>query len=308
MTDTLAAPMPDRPDWNQLRKQWPLSEASRFVRSGGVAWHIQWLGTCSARKVLFLHGTGASCHSMAPLMERVVHHADVLSLDLPGHGLTASVPTSKLSLPGMAGAVSVLLSQLAFLPDVIVGHSAGAAIALELVTHGIVDPHVIMGINGALKPIEGNAVLGPLAKVLFINPLTPRLFAMQARYTGAAASLLRSTNSAIPETSAAIYRALMQSPAHVNGALGMMANWDLHALLAKLPRIKTDVRLLVARDDPMVPPLVSREAATRLPNGEVISCDTGGHLLHEADPDTVSALIIKALDQIPAPRNSILAG
>ncbi|MGB7430899.1 MAG: alpha/beta fold hydrolase BchO, partial [Ahrensia sp.] len=264
---------------------------SRFVQSGDLLWHCQRGGPASAEKLLLLHGTGASTHSYRDAFATLIQDYDVLAIDLPGHGFTQTAPSAKLSLPGMAKAVATLLANLSFEPTAAVGHSAGAAILLQMALTGAITPNVIIGLNAALKPIEGNAFLAPLAKMLFINPLTPRLFAMQARYTQSADTLLAATNSDIDAAARANYRALMANPAHVNGALGMMANWDLKPLIENLGALQTDVRLVVARDDKMVPPDVSRETVKRLRNSRLIEHETGGHLLHEISPNVIAAAL-----------------
>lgn len=293
-------PHTDRPDWDTLKAHWPNADHSQFILSGNLLWHCQRAGQNNADKLLLLHGTGASTHSFRDAFMALAEDYDVLAVDLPGHGFTQTAPSAKLSLPGMANAVSGLLSNINFQPAAAVGHSAGAAILLQMALTGSSTPDTIIGLNAALKPIEGNAFLAPLAKMLFINPLTPRIFAMQARYTQSADTLLAATNSTIDDAARANYRALMSNPAHVNGALGMMANWDLKPLVQKLGALETDIRLVVARDDKMVPPDVSRDAVKRLRNGRLIEHETGGHLLHEVQP----AVIAAALAADPAANNN----
>lgn len=286
-----AVPADDRPDWSSLKAKWPNAALSRFVEADGLLWHIQRSGPKGTQSVLLIHGTGASTHSFAESLPLLAKDHDVLAIDLPGHGFTATAPSSKLSLPGMSKALERLLESLEFKPHYCAGHSAGAAIALQMAADGAIAPDCIIGLNAALKPIEGNAVLAPLAKMLFVNPFTPRLFSMQARYTGIASTLLQSTNTPISEQMHDCYRTLMENPAHVNGALGMMANWNLKPLIAALGTVVCDTRLVVARNDKMVPPSVSREAAARMPNATVIAHDGGGHLMHEIDPEMIGSEI-----------------
>lgn len=297
---TALQPAQDRPDWKTLGPNWPNAAYSSFVRAANLLWHCQRAGPVGAQPVLLVHGTGASSHSFAASFAMLAKHHDVLAIDLPGHGFTQSAPAAQLSLPGMAKAVSALLAEMDFTPAIAVGHSAGAAVLLHMAQAKLCTPNKIIGINAALKPIEGNALLGPLAKMLFVNPLTPRIFALQARYTQTASNLLAATNSTINDEARACYRALMSNPAHVNGALGMMANWNLVPLIDALGTLRCDVRLVVARDDKMVPPQVSRDAARRMPHAKIIAYDSGGHLVHEVTP----ACIIDAIeDRTPVNTN-----
>ncbi|MBL6432654.1 MAG: hypothetical protein HPM95_22295, partial [Alphaproteobacteria bacterium] len=60
---------------------------------------------------------------------------------------------------------------------------------------------------------------------------------------------------------------------------------------AGLPSLAPELILIAADDDPMVPASVSTRAALRAPQASCIRFATGGHLLHEAEPDTIAALI-----------------
>ena len=82
--------------------------------------------------VLLLHGTGASTHSWAVLFPLLAARFDTLAVDLPGHGFTQSFRRLDSALPGMVHALKVLLAAENFRPALIVGHSAGAAIAVRL--------------------------------------------------------------------------------------------------------------------------------------------------------------------------------
>ncbi|MEM0900268.1 MAG: alpha/beta fold hydrolase BchO [Pseudomonadota bacterium] len=290
-------PAADRPDWASLKAAWPNSDHSNFMEAGGLVWHVQKSEKAKAPSALLVHGTGAATHSMSALFDALEEHFTVMAIDLPGHGFTASAPYARLSLPGMAAGLEALLKVAEFAPDICIGHSAGSAVLLEMVAEKQIEPSAIITINAALKPIEGNTLFSPLAKMLFANPLTPRIFAMQAQYTSIAANLLSGTNSPINDQAKELYKALMSNPAHVNGALGMMANWELQPLVDKLSKIKIPVRFIVAKDDKMVPPSVSREAAERLEDADVIAHDTGGHLLHEVSPESVVAEIEKLIAQ-----------
>jgi magnesium chelatase accessory protein len=72
----------------------------------------------------------------------------------------------------------------------VVGHSAGAAIALQLVHDGVADHGgagvPVIGFNPALMPFPGLAaqLFPSLARLLFVNPLVPRMLAGIARLPG----------------------------------------------------------------------------------------------------------------------------
>lgn len=292
---------PQHLEWARDGADWPNREASRFLRIGNIEWHVQVMGPAGAPALLLSHGTGASSHSFRDLMPLLAQEFRVVTPDLPGHGFTRS-DGADLSLPGMARALAKLLDNLQAKPMLAVGHSASVAILMQMALDGSIAPHRIIGFNAALKPIEGDTIFSPLAKMLFLNPFVPRLFSSFARNTGAAERLLSRTGSQIDRRGRDLYARLLASPAHVSGALGMMANWDLAPLRARMRQMPCPVTLIAAADDAMVPASVTREAATQIAECEVVILPSGGHLLHEADAQLAARLILDRADPVYRPR------
>ncbi|MEM6463698.1 MAG: alpha/beta fold hydrolase BchO [Pseudomonadota bacterium] len=282
-----------RPAWEAVKTDWPNAKASRFVEAGGIEWHVQIMGDQSAPSLLLLHGTGASAHSFRDLMPALAERYCVVTPDLPGHGFTATPPNDGLSLTGMSALVAALLHKLDKEPKLAAGHSAGAAVLLQMALSGRMKPDRIVSINGALEPIQGNALFSPMARLLFLNPLVPRMFALHARFGETADMILNKTGSVIDPVGRNCYRILVRSSEHVEGALGMMANWDLLALVKAFSKIPVPVTLIAAEDDPAVPASVSRRAAAAIPDAKLVLLPKGGHLLHEADWQDVAGLILE---------------
>lgn len=290
------------PDLDIEGRNWPFRDHSRLVASGGLEWHVQELGDHDAPAVLLVHGAGAASHSFRGLMPLLAESHHVIAIDLPGHGFTRGAHARDLTLPGMARALTGLVETLNLHPAIAIGHSAGVAVLLEMALSQGFAPGRVIGLNGALEPIRGNALLSPLAKLLFANPLTSRFVSFQARMVDMAGHVLRATGSRIDGKGRDCYAMLLRQPAHVSGALGMMANWNLDPLIARLGQISVPVTLIAAADDPMVPDRVSRQAAQRIPECDLEILGYGGHLFHEVAPVQVLALIIKPTAQ-PAQRS-----
>ncbi len=288
--------------WQEMAGQWPNAGHSRFVHAAGLDWHVQRMGDADAPRCLLVHGTGASTHSWAKMMPILATRFDTMAIDLPGHGFTSEGRGRTLTLPGMAAALAALLKAQSLQPSIVVGHSAGAAILIEMVLTGAIAPGAIVSLNGALEPIESNAIFAPLAKALFLSPLTAHAVAMQARYTPMTRRLLDRTNSAVDRKGVAQYEALVATPSHVAGALGMMANWDLDPLQERLGELTTPLFLIANEDDPMVPAAVSERTARRAGSATVMLEPTGGHLAHEADPAKYARMIETIAARTGAPK------
>ncbi len=281
-------------DWARDGPHWPLHEHSRFVEAAGLRWHVQWLG--HGPPLLLLHGTGASTHSWRGLAPLLAQRFTVIAPDLPGHGFSAALPASRTSLPGMAEAVAGLMETLQQAPLAIVGHSAGAAIALQACLDRRLAPAAVVSLNGALLAFRGwpGALFAPMARLLALNPLVPRLVAWRAHDRSAVERLVRDTGSTIDAQGLAAYARLVQTPSHVAGALAMMAGWDLAALERALPRIAVPVTLVTAERDHLVPPEQAQRVAVRLPHARIVLLQALGHLAHEEDPEQLSELVATA--------------
>ncbi|MDZ7627164.1 MAG: alpha/beta fold hydrolase BchO [Parvularculaceae bacterium] len=280
-----------KPRWETDGANWPHREASRFIEAGGVRWHVQVYGSGPA--ILFLHGAGAASHSWADVGAALERDFTIVAVDLPGHGFTSTPPDARMSLAGMTAATSALLTALNVEPDLIVGHSAGAAIMIELIAEKLVTPRAGLSINGALAPFDGPAsfLFPAMAKLLSLNPFAPSILAHGAARRDRVEQLIKGTGSAIQQRNIALYAALLARPGHVAGVLRMMANWNVEGLRRKLSRLETPVFFAAAEKDRAVPPALAAEAARLAPKGALRSFPALGHLAHEENPVAFATLI-----------------
>lgn len=276
-------------DWAWHGARWPHAAHSRFVACRPHRWHVQQMGEAGPT-VLLLHGAGGATHSWRGLMPDLARDHRVLALDLPGQGFSVAGSRARLGLDGMAEDIAALLEQEGIAPDVLVGHSAGGALALRMAQTRV--PRAVVTLNGALGKFRGMAgwLFPAMAKLLSINPLSAALFARTAG-NGGARRLIASTGSRLDDAGLALYQSLIGDRAHVDGTLAMMAQWQLDPLLRALPRIAVPVLLVTGGRDATVPPDVSDRAARTLPQAERADLPDLGHLAHEEAPAEVAALI-----------------
>ena len=64
---------------NSVPSNWPNSQYSEYVETRFHSWHIQRLGKSRGKKILFIHGTGSSCHTWSDIIECLQDEFDVLS-------------------------------------------------------------------------------------------------------------------------------------------------------------------------------------------------------------------------------------
>jgi magnesium chelatase accessory protein len=280
-------------DWAREGRDWPNRDASRFVRAGGLRWHVQVLGRGPG--LVLVHGTGAATHSWRDLAPRLARHFTVVAPDLPGHGFSGRPPAERASLPGVAKSLAALLDTLEVSPAVAVGHSAGAAILAQMCLDGAIAPKVLVSLNGAFLPFGGWAAMLflPMARLLAWNPLVPRLFAWRAADRAALERLLRATGSLLDDRGVELYGRLVRSSAHVAGALAMMANWELEPLERDLPKLATPLVLVVGEEDRTVSPQDAERVVASAREARIVRLAHLGHLAHEEKPQVVAALVTR---------------
>jgi magnesium chelatase accessory protein len=281
--------MSNRPDWAVDGRDWPNRDYSRFVEAGGVRWHVQVAG--KGPVLLLLHGTGAATHSWRELLPLLAAKFMVVAPDLPGHGFTGAGPKT---LPAMANAVAKLLKTLEVEPTIIIGHSAGAAVGIQMVLSGAAKPKALVALNPALLPFPGLAakLFPTMAKLLFVNPFMPSIIAGIAQGRGEVDRFMaRSTGSKIDPAGVEFYRRLFVKPAHVAGTMGMMASWDLEPLKRALPTLKLPTLVIHGSADTAIPLAKAREATALIPGARFETLDGLGHLAHEEVPARIADMI-----------------
>ncbi len=288
------------PDWAADGKDWPNAHASSFVRAGGYEWHVQMMG--SGPVCLLIHGTGAATHSWRDVMPLLAKHYTVVAMDLPGHGFTKG-SGKRPTLEGMATSVAALLDVLKLTPALIVGHSAGVAIAVQLLLDRKLQIPLI-GFTPALMPFPGLAakIFPSLAKMLFTNPFVAIIFSRMAQAPGQTAKFLaRATGSQIDAAGTKFYTRLFSKSGHCDGAIRMMANWRLEGLGAKLGNLTSPVLLVSAAKDAAIPKRAVVQAVALIPGCETQEMAALGHLAHEEDPAQAAQIVTEfAKAKVPA--------
>ncbi|ABA79448.1 alpha/beta fold hydrolase [Rhodobacter sphaeroides] len=283
-------------DLDRMPPDWPGRESMRRIDCPPHQWCVRDEGR--GPTALLLHGAGGSSHSWRHLVPLLAPHFRVVAPDLPGQGFTRA-GQRRFSLEAMAEDLARLCAAEDWRPSVLIGHSAGAALALRLAEILPVRPRAVVGINAALGNFEGTAGwLFPLiAKLLALNPFIPpmaaRLFGAEDRVR----RLIGSTGSDLDEAGLRQYMTLIGDHVHVDGTLSMMAQWRLDALQRRLPAIDVPTLLIAAAKDGTVPPRISQEAAGRMPFGSYVEMPGLGHLAHEEDAAGVAAILLPFVER-----------
>lgn len=276
-------------------KQWPNLGASQFSRTNGIRWHYQRMG--SGPRLLLIHGTGASTHSWRELLPALAPYFEIVAPDLPGHGYSLRVESHPMTPAHISDSLVQLNQQIGFSPQVVVGHSAGAAVAVALYLRQRDTIKAIVGLNPALQPYGGvfRVLFEPLAKAFAAFPLTAKIASLRAKSREGIRELIDSTGSKIDERGLTLYQSLFTKKDHVQATLDMMAQWDLDEVSSALSQLDVPCHIVVGDNDKSVPPIQSQRVSKIIPNCTLTIQRGLGHLAHEEAPTETAEIIRRVL-------------
>jgi magnesium chelatase accessory protein len=280
----------------RIPSDWPNREHSRTVRIGNLDWHVQIAG--NGPVVLLLHGTGGSAHSWSDLIPLISPHANVIAPDLPGHAFTLGAGINELRLDQIARSLQSLIDYLDIeAPTIVVGHSAGAPLAIRFAVTAPKQPQVVVALNPSFIPPPPfytrffGPLLGPITRSSLLSNM---LSAIPAGF-GMVDKLLDSTNTQLPEQRKNYYRRLFQQSDHVRGAMNFMAAADIDTVLMEASLYKGKLICILGAQDAWIPskPL-EKIIHDYFPTATTLQWE-GGHIMHELEPQKVSQIILEEL-------------
>jgi pimeloyl-ACP methyl ester carboxylesterase len=105
------------------------NDRSKFIDVGGVRAHVREQGDPDSIPVVLIHGSMGSLHMWEGWVRELSSKARLISVDLPGHGLTGAWPRDEYTIEAYADFVEVLVDTLNLDRFVLGGHSIGGAVA-----------------------------------------------------------------------------------------------------------------------------------------------------------------------------------
>jgi magnesium chelatase accessory protein len=275
---------------------WPNRQHSQLISIGDLDWHVQLTG--KGPVVLLLHGTGSSTHSWSDLVPLLETHAQVLIPDLPGHAFTLGAKLEDLKLDVIARSLQLLIDRLGIeAPSIVVGHSAGAPLALRFAVAASQQPKLVIALNPSFIPPPAvyTSFFGPLLGPLTRSSTLSSLLASFSPNLGMVDKLLDSTNTILPESRRVHYRKLFERSDHVRGSMNFMAAADIQKVLFEADLYQGKLICVLGNQDAWIPakPL-EKIIQDYFPAAEIMKWE-GGHIMHELEPNKVAQLILTGL-------------
>jgi len=132
---------------------------SSFIDVGGTRAHVRDEGKADAMPLLLIHGSLGSLHMWDGWVAELKDRYRLISVDLPGHGLTGAWPRGEYTIEAYTDFIEVLADTLQLDRFAIAGHSMGGAVAWSFAaTRPERISHLIL-VDASAYPSEGEAPL-----------------------------------------------------------------------------------------------------------------------------------------------------
>lgn len=277
------------------------SSASQYMTLGnGVRVHYRDDGPREARAIVLVHGFAASLHAWEPWVQLIRNEYRVVTLDLPGHGLTRAPAGYRPSTAASVAVVDELVSRLAITRFVLGGNSMGGAVAWSYALAHPQQLDALVLVNAAGWPSPSGAEGGPAALKLLANP-AGRILLRNLDPRPLAARGLRQAYQDERLVSKALigrYADLARAPGH-RSLLTSRGSDGPPVSPRDFSRIRMPTLVMVGLKDQVIAPRSSAAFAGAIPGSRVVTYAEGGHVPMEQMPEESARDLRAFLQELP---------
>jgi len=266
-----------------------LTPTSRFiVLPDGARVHVRLDGDPAAPVVVLLHGSNASLHTWEGWTFRLKDHFRVISMDLPGHGLTGPVPSGRYDVGSMADTVDEVVTALGVAKFALVGNSMGGNVAWRytLAHPDKVERLVLVDAGGyprKSRPLVYRIASLPLAGWL-MQRVTPS-FMIKAQLTQVFADDTKVTEAMVER----YHTLLLREGNREATGKRIVTPPDMIASTEVLRAIKAPTLIIWGEQDEWIPLEWGRRFAADIPGATLKVYPGLGHIPMEEAPDETAA-------------------
>lgn len=119
----------------ELREKYATPPSQFITLPSGATVHYRDQGQRNGPAIVLLHGSNASLHAWEPWVAQIGDQFRLVSIDLPGHGLTGPVPGDDYSQEAMTQFVNEFTTVMHIERFALAGHSMGGGVAARFALH-----------------------------------------------------------------------------------------------------------------------------------------------------------------------------
>jgi pimeloyl-ACP methyl ester carboxylesterase len=226
----------------------------------------------------------------------------VITLDLPGHGLTRAPAGYVPSADAFADAVDALAAKLALPPFAIVGNSMGGGVAWQVASRYPARVSALVLVDAAgwpattlTKPPLAFRILQSPAGVFYLKHFETRPI------TGPALKADVVRKDLITPQFVDRWVEVQRAPGHRDILMGMRPGEHSVATEAVLSKITAPTLVIHGEQDAIIAPEAGRKFAAAIPGARLITYSDAGHLPQLDVPDRSASDVAAFLKSVAAP-------
>jgi pimeloyl-ACP methyl ester carboxylesterase len=279
---------PDKPV-SELTQRWAQSP-SQFIDVSGMQVHYRDEGPSDdPEPIVLIHGTGASLHTWDGWVDALKSQRRIIRFDLPAFGLTGPDPADNYTIEHYAAFVVAVLDKLNVKKSVLVGNSLGGYIAwaTTVLYPSKVTKLTLVDASGYPYAAKSVPLAFKLARTPIIKDLVRNILPR---------SLIENSVKNVygdPErvTSDLVDRYYDLSTREGNRrALALRFKQTIPGpLIKRLGEIKIPTLILWGEKDNLIPLIFANQFSQYIPNNQLLTFPTLGHVPHEEDPSVTVA-------------------
>jgi pimeloyl-ACP methyl ester carboxylesterase len=233
--------------------------------------------------IVLVHGSGDSSAVWRDVVAAMAPPRMALAVDLPGHGARAAEPgPDMLTVADYAADVWQTIQQVGLARPVVMGHSLGGAITLQL------------GLEHSAE-LAGLVLVGTGAR-LRVLPAFLEGAATDPERAGLEMTRFGTSPHTAPEESARWARA--RAPVSGQVFHRDLAACNVFDVMAELDKITVPTLIICGDDDRLTPPKYSAYLAAHLPQAELQRIPKAGHFVMLEQRDAFIAALRDWLDRL----------
>ena len=278
--------------------------ASQFVElQPGLKVHYRDEGVRDGRTIMLIHGSNASLHTWEPWVKILGKDYRIISLDLPGHGLTGTHPGGVYDYPVFVDVVDRLMARLKVKSAVIGGNSMGGGTAwmFALVHPEKTDAVLLIDAAGAPQWQARKIPIGfRLARMPVVKELT-RFIAPRSMFESSIKTSM-SVQSKIDDALVDRYWELNRFPGNREATMKRFAlpHNNRQASKEGLAAIMVPVMIMWGEEDNLIPVESAKWFADALPGAKLVIYPKVGHIPMEEVPEQSANDVKVWLDSLTA--------
>lgn len=288
---------PDRPVAELLPRY--ATGASRMIPLAGMQVHVRDEGLRDdPRPIVLVHGTSASLHTWEGWVRDLQRDHRVISMDLPGFGLTGPAPDGDYAIEAYVRFIGSLLDALSVRTCVLAGNSLGGEIAWE-VAHALPDRvRALVLVDAAGYPRQALSV--PLGLRIAGTPGIRRLTERVLPKSLVARSIRNVYGDPSKVTGVLVDRyfdlLLRAGNREALGRRWAIAGTGAHS--ARIAQIRQPTLILWGALDRLVPPANAERFHHDIAGSNLVMFPDLGHVPQEEDPERTVAEVRRFLSAL----------